>query len=343
VADIFYEDDADLSIIQGKKVGMIGFGSQGHAHALNLRDSGVEVRIGLREGSSSTAKAEEQGLTVGSVDEVSEWADVIMILTPDQNQRTVFAEHIKDHLEPGNAIFFAHGFNIRYGYIQAPEGVDVCMVAPKGPGHTVRREYVGGRGVPDVVAVEHDQTGNAWALALSYAKGIGGLRAGAIRTTFTEETETDLFGEQSVLCGGVSHLIQAGFETLTEAGYQPEIAYFEVCHEMKLIVDLINEGGITKQRWSCSDTAEYGDYVSGPKIVTPETKKAMKGILSDIQDGSFAKRFIDDQDNGAKEFNELREKEAAHPIEKVGKELRGMFSWNKDDLDTDYTEGSAAR
>jgi ketol-acid reductoisomerase len=343
VADIFYEDDADLSIIQGRKVGMIGFGSQGHAHALNLRDSGVEVRVGLREGSSSAAKAEEQGLTVGSVDEVSEWADLIMILTPDQNQRTVFAEHIKDHLKPGDAIFFAHGFNIRYGYIQAPEGVDVCMVAPKGPGHTVRREYVAGRGVPDVVAVEHDQSGNAWPLALSYAKGIGGLRAGAIRTTFTEETETDLFGEQSVLCGGVSHLIQAGFETLTEAGYQPEIAYFEVCHEMKLIVDLINEGGITKQRWSCSDTAEYGDYISGPKIVTADTKKAMKEVLAGIQDGSFAQRFIDDQDNGAKEFNELRAKEAAHPIEKVGKELRGMFSWNKDDLDSDYTEGSAAR
>ncbi|MCG7426784.1 ketol-acid reductoisomerase [Helcobacillus massiliensis] len=343
MADMFYDDNADLSIIQGRKVAVIGFGSQGHAHALNLRDSGVDVRIGLKEGSKSRAKAEEQGLTVGTVDEVAQWADVIMILTPDQHQRTVFAESIKDNLKDGDVLLFAHGFNIRYNYIEAPKGVDVAMVAPKGPGHTVRREYEAGRGVPVIVAVEHDESGSAWDIALSYAKGIGGLRAGGIRTTFTEETETDLFGEQAVLCGGMSHLVQAGFETLTEAGYQPEIAYFEVLHELKLIVDLMVEGGISKQRWSISDTAEFGDYVSGPRVVDENVKKNMKAVLEDIQNGDFAKRFIDDQDGGAKEFAELREKEAAHPIEGVGKELRGMFSWNANQLDSDYTEGSAAR
>ena len=343
MAEIFYDDNADLSIIQGKKVGIVGFGSQGHAHALNLRDSGVEVRVGLREGSKSRAKAEEQGLGVGTVAEVAEWADLIMILTPDQDQRKVYADSIQPHLSEGKALAFAHGFNIRFGYIEVPAGVDVLLIAPKAPGHTVRREYVAGRGIPDIVAVEQDATGGAWDLALSYAKGIGGTRAGVIKTTFTEETETDLFGEQAVLCGGMSHLVQAGFETLTDAGYQPEIAYFEVLHELKLIVDLMNEGGIAKQRWSISDTAEYGDYVSGPRVVTDQTKADMKAILADIQSGAFAKRFIDDQDNGAEEFKKLRAEEAEHPIEKVGKDLRKMFSWSAQSIDSDYVEGSAAR
>ena len=246
-------------------------------------------------------------------------------------------------LSEGKAIAFAHGFNIRFGYIEAPAGVDVLLIAPKAPGHTVRREFVAGRGIPDIVAVEQDATGSAWDLALSYAKGIGGTRAGVIKTTFTEETETDLFGEQAVLCGGMSHLVQAGFETLTEAGYQPEIAYFEVLHELKLIVDLMNEGGIAKQRWSISDTAEYGDYVSDPRVVTDQTKADMKAILADIQSGAFAKRFIDDQDNGAEEFKKLRAEEAEHPIEKVGKDLRKMFSWSAQSIDSDYVEGSAAR
>ncbi|WP_010534895.1 ketol-acid reductoisomerase [Brachybacterium squillarum] len=343
MAEMYYDDNADLSLIQGKKVAIIGFGSQGHAHALNLRDSGVDVRVGLREGSKSQAKAEEEGLTTGTVAEVSEWADLIMILTPDQDQRKVYAESIEPHLSEGKAIAFAHGFNIRFGYIENPAGVDVLLIAPKAPGHTVRREYVAGRGIPDIVAVEQDATGNAWELALSYAKGIGGTRAGVIKTTFTEETETDLFGEQAVLCGGMSHLVQAGFETLQDAGYQPEIAYFEVLHEMKLIVDLMWEGGIAKQRWSISDTAEFGDYVSGPRVITDDTKAAMKDILADIQSGAFAKRFIDDQDNGATEFKQLREKEASHPIEVVGKDLRKMFSWSSQSVDSDYTEGSAAR
>ena len=343
MAEIYYDDNADLSIIQGKKVAIVGFGSQGHAHALNLRDSGVEVRVGLREGSKSAAKAQEEGLTVGTVAEVAEWADLIMILTPDQDQRKVYAESIQPHLSEGKALAFAHGFNIRFGYIEVPAGVDVLLIAPKAPGHTVRREYVAGRGIPDIVAVEQDATGSAWDLALSYAKGIGGTRAGVIKTTFTEETETDLFGEQAVLCGGMSHLVQAGFETLAEAGYQPEIAYFEVLHELKLIVDLMFEGGIAKQRWSISDTAEYGDYVSGPRVVTADTKKAMKEVLADIQSGAFAKRFIDDQDAGAPEFKELREDEAKHQIEVVGKDLRKMFSWSAQPIDEDYVEGSAAR
>ena len=340
-ATIFYNDDADLSLIQGRTVAVIGYGSQGHAHALNLRDSGVKVIVGLSEGSKSRAKAEAEGLRVATVAEAAAEADVIMILTPDQVQAKVYAESIEPNLKPGNALFFAHGFNIRFGYITAPEGVDVAMVAPKGPGHKVRETYVQGKGTPDVVAVEVDASGKAWELALSYAKGIGGTRAGVIKTTFTEETETDLFGEQAVLCGGVSHLIQAGFETLVEAGYQPEIAYFEVCHEMKQIVDLINEGGITKQRWSCSDTAEYGDYVSGPRVIGESSKEAMKAVLADIQDGTFARKFIADQDNGALEFKALRAEEEAHPIEKTGQKLRKAFGWT--DSDADYTEGSAAR
>jgi ketol-acid reductoisomerase len=342
VAELFYDDDADLSVIASKKVAVIGYGSQGHAHALNLRDSGVDVRIGLREGSPSVAKATEQGLRVLPVAEAVKEADVVVILAPDQVQRIVYANEIEPNLNPGTALVFGHGFNIRFGYIKPREDADVFMVAPKGPGHLVRREYVAGRGVPVAIAVEQDASGDAWALALSYAKGIGGLRAAGIKTTFTEETETDLFGEQAVLCGGVSQLIQYGFETLTEAGYQPEIAYFEVLHEMKLIVDLIYEGGITKQRWSVSDTAEYGDYVSGPRVIDPRVKENMQAVLSDIQDGTFARRFIADQDAGAPEFKALREKGQNHPIEPVGRELRKLFAWVKP-ADTDYHEGSAAR
>lgn len=342
MAEMFYDDDANLSLIQGKRVAVIGYGSQGHAHSLSLRDSGVEVRIGLQPGSKSRAKAEAEGLTVGTPAEVSEWADVVMILAPDQHQRKLYAEEIAPHMTPGKALGFGHGFNIRFGYIEAPEGVDVFMVAPKGPGHLVRREYVDGRGVPVLVAVEKDASGKAWDLALSWAKGIGGLRAGGIRTTFTEETETDLFGEQAVLCGGASQLIQYGFETLTEAGYQPEVAYFEVLHELKLIVDLMYEGGIAKQRWSVSDTAEYGDYVSGPRVIDPHVKENMQAVLADIQNGEFAKRFIADQDAGAPEFKELRAKGEQHPIEGTGRELRKLMAWVKSH-DTDYVEGTATR
>lgn len=341
MAEMFYDDDADLSIIQGRHVAVIGYGSQGHAHALSLRDSGVDVRIGLRPGSKSAAKAEAEGLRVLPVAEAVEEADLIMILAPDQVQRKLYAEEIADHLVPGDALFFAHGFNIRFGYITPPEGVDVCMVAPKGPGHLVRREYVDGRGVPAIVAVEKDATGNAWPLVLSYAKAIGALRAGGIKTTFTEETETDLFGEQAVLCGGASALVQAGFETLVEAGYQPEVAYFECLHELKLIVDLMIEGGISKQRWSISDTAEYGDYVSGPRVIDARVKENMKAVLADIQSGAFAKRFINDQDAGAPEFKRLRAEGENHPIEATGRELRKLFSWMK--ASDDYTEGNAAR
>jgi ketol-acid reductoisomerase len=266
-AEIFYDDDADLSIIQGRKVAVIGYGSQGHAHSLSLRDSGVDVRVGLPEGSKSRQKATDQGLRVVTPAEAAQEADLIMILTPDHVQRHVYAEAIEPHLTAGKALAFGHGFNIRFGYIKPPADVDVIMIAPKGPGHLVRREFVDGKGVPCLIAVEQDHTGGAKALALSYARGIGGARAGVIGTTFTEETETDLFGEQAVLCGGMSRLVQLGFETLTNAGYQPEIAYFECLHELKLIVDLMYEGGIAKQRWSVSDTAEYGDYVSGPRVI----------------------------------------------------------------------------
>ena len=342
MAELFYEDDADLSIIQGRKVAVIGYGSQGHAHALSLRDSGVDVRVGLAEGSKSRAKAEEQGLRVVDPATAAKEASVIMILVPDHVQRKVYAESIEPNLEAGDALFFAHGFNIRFGYITPPANVDVCMVAPKGPGHLVRREYVAGRGVPAIVAVEQDATGNAWPLALSYAAAIGSLRAGGIKTTFTEETETDLFGEQSVLCGGTSALVQAGFETLIEAGYQPEVAYFECLHELKLIVDLMYEGGIAKQRWSVSDTAEYGDYVSGPRVITDAVKASMKEVLTDIQSGAFAERFIKDQDAGAPEFKALRAKGEQHPIEAVGRDLRKLMSWVKSD-DSDYVEGTATR
>jgi len=342
VAELFYDDDADLSILQGKKVAVIGYGSQGHAHAQNLRDSGVDVRVGLKEGSASRPKAEADGLRVVTPSEAAAEADVIMILAPDHVQRSLYAADIEPMLQSGKALFFGHGFNIRFGYIKPPPDVDVCMVAPKGPGHLVRREYTTGRGVPVIVAVEQDATGQAWALALSYAKALGGLRAGGIKTTFTEETETDLFGEQAVLCGGASALVQAGFETLVEAGYQPEVAYFECLHELKLIVDLMYEGGIAKQRWSVSDTAEYGDYVSGPRVIDAHVKANMKAVLGDIQSGAFAARFIADQDAGAPEFKALRAQGERHPIEQVGRELRSMMAWVDTD-DDDYVEGTAAR
>jgi ketol-acid reductoisomerase len=342
MAEMFYDDNADLSVIQGRHVAVIGYGSQGHAHALSLRDSGVDVRVGLREGSKSWAKAEAQGLRVVTPAQAVQEADLIMILAPDQVQRHLYKEAIEPGLLPGDALFFAHGFNIRFGYIVPPAGVDVCMVAPKGPGHLVRREYSEGRGVPVVVAVEKDESGKAWPLALSYAKAIGGLRAGGIKTTFTEETETDLFGEQSVLCGGVTQLITSGWETLVEAGYQPEVAYFECLHEMKLIVDLMYEGGIAKMRWSISDTAEYGDYVTGPRVIDASVKARMKEVLADIQSGAFAARFIADQDAGAPEFRALRAKAEQHPIEATGAQLRKLMAWVKGH-DDDYVEGTAAR
>ncbi len=340
--EIYYDDDADLSIVQGRKVAVLGYGSQGHAHALSLRDSGVDVRVGLPEGSRSRGKATDEGLRVLTPAEASAEADLIMVLAPDPAQRSLYAESIEPNLKDGDAIFFGHGFNIRFGYIKPPGNVDVAMVAPKGPGHLVRRQFVDGKGVPVLVAVEQDASGSAFELALSYAKAIGGTRAGAIRTTFTEETETDLFGEQAVLCGGVSQLVQYGFETLTEAGYTPEVAYFECLHELKLIVDLMYEGGIAKQRWSVSDTAEYGDYVSGPRIIDAHVKENMQRILGEIRDGSFAARFIADQDAGAPEFKALREKAEQHPIEEVGRQLRGLMSWVATS-DDDYTEGTAKR
>ena len=341
MAEMFYDDDADLSIIQNRVVAIMGFGSQGHAHALSLRDSGVDVRVGLPEGSKSRAKAEEEGLRVVDPATAAAEADVVMILVPDPAQKKLYAEAIEPNLQDGDALFFAHGFNIRFGFIKPPANVDVCMVAPKGPGHLVRREYVAGRGVPVLVAVEQDATGNAWPLALSYARAIGGLRAGGIKTTFTEETETDLFGEQAVLCGGASQLVMYGFETLVEAGYQPEVAYFECLHELKLIVDLMYEGGIAKQRWSVSDTAEYGDYVSGPRVIDPRVKENMQAVLADIKNGTFADRFMADQEAGGPEFKALRDKGETHPIEAVGRQLRKLRSWVKND--DDYVEGTAAR
>ena len=341
-ATVFYEADADRSIIQGRKVAIIGYGSQGHAHALNLKESGVQVVVGLREGSKSAAKAEAAGLKVMGIAEAAKWANVIMLTMPDTEQKATYEEFIKPHMRKGKALAFAHGFNIRFKRIRPSKLIDVIMIAPKGPGHLVRREYASGRGVPVIVAVEQDPTGTAWALALSYAKAIGGLRAGGIKTTFTEETETDLFGEQAVLCGGASQLVMYGFEVLTEAGYQPEVAYFECLHELKLIVDLMYEGGIAKQRWSVSDTAEYGDYVSGPRVIDAHVKENMQAVLADIRSGAFAARFIADQDAGAPEFTALRAKGEAHPIEAVGRELRGMMSWVKSG-DDDYTEGTATR
>jgi ketol-acid reductoisomerase len=326
-AEIFYDDDANLGVIQGRKVAVIGYGSQGHAHALSLRDSGVDVRVGLPEGSKSRAKAEEQGLRVLTSADASAEADVIMILAPDTRQRAIYEQDILPHLKSGDALFFGHGFNIRYGLIVPPNDVDVVLVAPKGPGHLVRRQFVDGKGVPDLVAVEQDATGSALELGLSYAKAIGGTRAGVIRTTFTEETETDLFGEQAVLCGGTTALIQAGFETLTEAGYQPEIAYFEVLHELKLIVDLIYEGGIARMRYSISDTAEYGDLRSGPRVISPTVKAEMRKLLDEIQDGRFAKEWVAEDEAGRPNFTRLQKQGEEHPIEEVGRKLRGLMSW----------------
>ncbi len=325
MAKTYYDHDADLSLIQAKKVAIIGYGSQGHAHALNLKDSGVEVRVGLAAGSKSIAKAQKVGLEVGTVADVTNWADVIMILTPDQSQAKLYADEIAPNITAGKMLMFAHGFNIRYGTIVPAKDIDVTLAAPKAPGHRVREVFTEGGGVPGLIAVHQDATGNAYALALSYSKGIGNTRAGVHETTFTEETETDLFGEQAVLCGGVSHLIKAGFETLVEAGYQPEIAYFEVLHELKLIVDLIYRGGLAYMRYSISDTAEWGDYVSGPRIINEESRKAMKAVLTDIQDGTFARRFIADQLSGRKEFQAFRDAEAKHPIEEVGKKLRAAM------------------
>jgi ketol-acid reductoisomerase len=326
-AEVYYDDDADLALVAGKKVAVIGYGSQGHAHALSLRDSGVEVRIGLPEGSRSREKAEEQGLAVGTPAEVSAWADLIMVLAPDTAQRKIYAQDIAPNLTAGKALFFGHGLNIRYGLITPPADVDVAMVAPKGPGHLVRRQFVDGKGVPVLVAVEQDATGSAFPLALSYAKGIGGTRAGAIRTTFTEETETDLFGEQAVLCGGASALVQTGFEVLTEAGYAPEVAYFECLHELKLIVDLMYEGGIARMRYSVSDTAEYGDYSRGPRVIDERVKEEMRRILAEIRSGEFAREWIAEDDAGRPNFNKWREQAAAHPVEETGRKLRGMMSW----------------
>ena len=327
MADIFYDDGADLSIIQGRHVAVLGYGSQGHAHALSLRDSGVNVRVGLPEGSRSRDSAASEGLRVVTPGEACEEADLIMVLVPDHLQRALYAEAIAPSLVDGDALFFAHGLNIRYQLIAPPAGVDVCMVAPKGPGHLVRRQYAEGRGVPVLVAVEQDATGNAWPLTLSYAKAIGGTRAGALVTTFKEETETDLFGEQAVLCGGVSELIKAGFDTLVEAGYQPEIAYFECLHEMKLIVDLMYEGGISKMYWSVSDTAEFGGYTRGPRLVDERSREEMRRILAEVQDGTFTRELIEEFDAGRPNFLKRREASQADQIEQVGAQLRPLMSW----------------
>lgn len=326
-AKMYYEKDCDPSIIRGRKVAIIGYGSQGHAHALNLKESGVPVVVGLREGSASAAKAQAAGLTVKSIAEAAKWADVIMLTMPDTEQKATYNEFIKRYMKPGKALVFAHGFNILFKRIRPPKGVDIIMVAPKGPGHLVRRTYTEGGGVPCLIAVEQDATGKAKDVALSYAEAIGGARAGIIETTFKEETETDLFGEQAVLCGGVAALVQAGFETLTEAGYQPEMAYFECLHEVKLIVDLMYEEGITGMRYSISDTAEYGDVTRGPRIITPATKKAMQKILKEIQTGKFAREWIKESEEGRTNFNALRAAGAKHPIEAVGTQLRAMMPW----------------
>ena len=326
-AEIFYDDDADLSVIQGRAVTVLGYGSQGHAHALSLRDSGVDVRVGLAEGSKSRPKAEAEGLRVVTPAEAVEESDLVMMLVPDTVQRKLYAEAVQPNLVPGDALFFAHGFNIRFGLIGPPEGVDVAMVAPKGPGHLVRRQFADGKGVPCMVAVEQDASGRALPLALSYAKGIGGTRAGVIRTTFTEETETDLFGEQAVLCGGTTALVEAGFDTLVQAGYQPEVAYFECLHELKLIVDLMYEGGIARMRYSVSDTAEYGDVTRGPRIVDERVRETMRQILTEITDGTFAREWVAEDDAGRPNFSALRDKGASHPIEQVGRHLRGLMSW----------------
>lgn len=332
-AKIYYQKDCDLNLLKGKTVAIIGYGSQGHAHALNLKDSGVNVIVGLYEGSKSWAKAEKQGMKVYTAAEAAKQADIIMILINDEKQAAIYKKDIEPNLEPGNMLMFAHGFAIHFGQIIPPAGVDVAMIAPKGPGHTVRSEYVAGKGVPCLVAVEKNETGKALDLALAYALGIGGARAGVLETTFRTETETDLFGEQAVLCGGVCALMQAGYETLVEAGYDPRNAYFECIHEMKLIVDLIYQSGFAGMRYSISNTAEYGDYITGPKIITDETKKTMKKILKDIQDGTFAKDFLLDMSpaGGQAHFRALRKLASEHPSEKVGEEIRKLYSWNNEE------------
>ena len=328
---IYYQEDCNLSLLEGKTIAVIGYGSQGHAHALNLKESGCNVIVGLYEGSRSWKKAQEQGFEVYTAAEASKKADVIMILINDEKQAAMYKESIAPNLRPGMMLMFAHGFAIHFGQIVPPKDVDVTMIAPKAPGHTVRSEYQRGRGTPCLVAVYQDATGKAMDMALAYGQGIGGARAGILETTFRVETETDLFGEQAVLCGGVCALMKAGFETLVEAGYAPENAYFECVHEMKLIVDLIYESGFAGMRYSISNTAEYGDYITGPKIVTDETKKAMKKILSDIQDGSFAKEWLLENQVGCPHFNAMRKNEAEQPLEKVGAELRKFYSWNDTD------------
>jgi ketol-acid reductoisomerase len=325
MAKLYYDDSADLALIQGKKVAIIGYGSQGHAHALNLRDSGVSVRVGLQPGSASRAKAEKEGLTVSTPAEAAAWADVIMVLTPDTKQPTIYHEAIEPNLKAGKTLMFAHGFNIRFAAIKPPASVDVSMIAPKAPGHRVREVFTEGGGTPALLAVEQDASGQAKALALSYAKALGTTRAGVLETTFTEETETDLFGEQAVLWGGVSELIKAGFETLVAAGYQPEVAYFECMHELKLIVDLIYRGGLSYMRYSISDTAEQGDYSAGPRIITQQTRDEMRKILAEIRDGSFAKKWIAENEHGCPNFLAKRHSEQNHPIEKLGPELRAMM------------------
>ncbi len=330
--DVFYDADADLSIIQGRKVAVLGYGSQGHAHAQNLRDSGVEVVIGLREGSKSAPKAEEAGFKVLSNAEATAWADVIMILVPDTTQAKVYAEDVAPNLEDGNAIFFGHGLNIHFELIKPDANITVAMAAPKGPGHLVRRQFVDGKGVPCLIAVQQDPKGEGRDLALSYAAAIGGARAGVIPTTFEAETVTDLFGEQAVLCGGTEELVKTGFEVLTEAGYEPEMAYFECLHELKLIVDLMFEGGIANMNYSVSDTAEFGGYLSGPRVIDADTKARMKDILTDIQDGTFTKRLIDNVENGNKELEGLRASYAEHQIEETGSKLRDLMSWVKVEL-----------
>ena len=328
MAKIFYQADCDINVLKGKTVAIIGHGSQGHAHALNLHESGVDVVVGLYEGSKSWAKAEQAGLKVMTAADAAKAADVIMVLIPDERQAEMYNQNIAPHLTAGKALMFAHGFNIHYGQIVPPADVDVLMIAPKGPGHTVRSEYVEGKGVPCLIAVHQDATGKAQDIGLAYAAGIGGARAGVLETTFRVETETDLFGEQAVLCGGVTALMQAGFETLVEAGYAPENAYFECVHEMKLIVDLIYQGGFSRMRYSISDTAEYGDYETGKRIITEETKKEMKKVLSEIQDGTFASKWISENKSGRAHFTACRRLGAEHELEAVGKELRKMYSWN---------------
>ena len=325
---IYYQEDCNMALLEGKKVAIIGYGSQGHAHALNLKESGVDVVVGLYEGSKSWAKAEAKGLKVYTAAEAAKQADVIMILINDEKQAAMYKNDVEPNLEEGNMLMFAHGFAIHFGQIKPPANIDVTMIAPKGPGHTVRSEYQVGKGVPCLVAVQQDYTGKAKDRALAYAAALGGARAGVLETTFKVETETDLFGEQAVLCGGVCALMKAGFETLVEAGYAPENAYFECIHEMKLIVDLIYESGFQGMRYSISNTAEYGDYITGPKIITDDTKKAMKKILSDIQDGTFAKDWISENQTGCMHFGAMRRREAEHQLEEVGAELRKLYSWN---------------